>query len=120
MIPFVLPSPIGSIVSWVGSIVNIPSGWQLCDGTNGTPDLRNKFIPGSGDTYAVHATGGAVNHDHDFTGDGHTHSFGAGASIQSGMGIHHITDNVPASGTTDAKNGLPAYYALAYIQFLGV
>ncbi len=36
--------PSGFIAMWHGSIASIPSGWQLCDGTNGTPDLRNRFI----------------------------------------------------------------------------
>jgi len=34
----------GMIMMWSGSIATIPSGWYLCDGTNSTPDLRNKFI----------------------------------------------------------------------------
>jgi microcystin-dependent protein len=47
------------ILLWSGSIATIPSGWNLCDGTNGTPDLRNRFVVGAGDSYAVGATGGA-------------------------------------------------------------
>lgn len=39
--------PQGTIVMWSGSITSIPSGWILCDGTNGTPDLRDKFIVGA-------------------------------------------------------------------------
>jgi hypothetical protein len=46
-------TPIGGIIMWSGALVDIPAGWQLCDGTNGTPDLQNRFIlaagePGSG------------------------------------------------------------------------
>ena len=52
------PFPSGGIVMWSGSVASIPSGWLLCDGTNGTPDLRNRFIVGAGSTYAVGATGG--------------------------------------------------------------
>jgi hypothetical protein len=37
----------GIIVMWSGSIANIPSGWALCNGSNGTPDLRNRFIIGA-------------------------------------------------------------------------
>lgn len=37
----------GMIMMWSGSIASIPSGWYLCDGTNSTPDLRNKFIIGA-------------------------------------------------------------------------
>lgn len=49
----------GVIVMWSGSADNIPEGWALCDGTNGTPDLRDRFIVGAGREYAVGATGGA-------------------------------------------------------------
>jgi hypothetical protein len=58
----------GLIVVWVGLIANIPAGWQLTDGTNGTPDLRNRFIIGAGSTYAVNAVGGSANHIHNITG----------------------------------------------------
>jgi hypothetical protein len=58
----------GIIVVWVGLIANIPVGWQLTDGTNGTPDLRNRFIIGAGSTYAVNAIGGSANHTHTITG----------------------------------------------------
>ena len=37
----------GMIMMWSGTIATIPSGWALCDGTNSTPDLRNKFIIGA-------------------------------------------------------------------------
>src|SRR5262245_14075787 len=39
--------PSGVIVMWSGTIATIPSGWFLCDGTNGTPDLRDKFVVGA-------------------------------------------------------------------------
>lgn len=39
--------PIGCIVMWGGSVATIPSGWRLCDGTNGTPDLRDRFVIGA-------------------------------------------------------------------------
>jgi microcystin-dependent protein len=38
--------PSGSIIMWSGTIV--PIGWLICDGTNGTPDLRGRFVLGSG------------------------------------------------------------------------
>ena len=60
--------PTGVIVMWSGSVASIPSGWTLCDGSNGTPDLRNRFIAGAGtDTLSVwgfDATSGATT----FTG----------------------------------------------------
>lgn len=64
--------PSGGIILWSGSTGSVPSGWYLCDGTNGTPDLRNSFIVGAGNTYAVGATGGTadaivVSHTHTAT-----------------------------------------------------
>jgi hypothetical protein len=52
--------PTGGIILWSGSIAAIPSGWALCNGSNGTPDLRNRFVVGAGSTYAVDATGGST------------------------------------------------------------
>ncbi len=54
--------PVGGIIIWSGSVNNIPSGWLLCDGSNGTPDLRNRFIVGGGGAYALSSTGGEKEH----------------------------------------------------------
>jgi microcystin-dependent protein len=51
--------PINAIAFWTGSIASIPTGWQLCDGTNGTPDLRDKFIVCAGSSYSISSTGGS-------------------------------------------------------------
>lgn len=64
--------PAGGIIIWSGSTGSVPAGWLLCDGTNGTPDLRDRFIIGAGNTYAVNATGGTadavvVTHNHTAT-----------------------------------------------------
>lgn len=53
--------PVGMIMMWAGSIASIPAGWVLCNGANGSPDLRNRFVVGAGSTYAVAATGGATS-----------------------------------------------------------
>jgi len=108
--------PAGIILMWSGAIANIPTGWILCDGANGTPNLKNRFIVGAGDTYAVDANGGAINHNHDFTGDGHNHEIGIGFSIGAGNNYAAITDTVAVTGTTNNANGLPPYYSLAYIM----
>lgn len=51
----------GMIILWSGSIGSIPSGWVLCNGSNSTPDLRNRFVIGAGNSYAVGNTGGSAN-----------------------------------------------------------
>lgn len=52
--------PIGGIIMWSGAIATIPTGWALCDGTNGTPNLLDRFIVGAGSVnYNPGATGGA-------------------------------------------------------------
>lgn len=49
--------PVGTISMWVGSVGDIPAGWHLCDGTNGTPDLRDRFVVGAGNKYNPGSTG---------------------------------------------------------------
>lgn len=51
--------PKGSIIPWYGQIKDIPGGFALCDGKNGTPDLRNRFLVGAGNIYGLGNTGGA-------------------------------------------------------------
>ena len=80
--------PTGGIIMWSGAIGSIPSGWALCNGSSGTPDLRNRFVVGAGSSYGVGATGGASSvtlstsqipaHSHSAsTGSagGHNHTF---------------------------------------------
>jgi microcystin-dependent protein len=52
--------PTGGIIMWSGSVLAIPTGWALCDGTDGTPNLQDRFVVGAGSSYAVGATGGAT------------------------------------------------------------
>ena len=132
--------PSGGIILWSGSTGSVPSGWYLCDGTNGTPDLRNSFIVGAGNTYAVGATGGTadaivVSHTHTatVTDPGHHHlgsvynyyngSTGGGGFV-SGVNQSAVTTDSTtgitvanaSAGTSGTNQNLPPYYALAYIQ----
>jgi len=106
----------GMICLFFGLIAAIPDGWSLCDGDNDTPDLRNRFVIGAGDTYAVDDSGGAINHTHTFTGDGHIHWLAGPAAISDGAGFAGVPSREPATGTTDAGDVLPPYYALSYIM----
>jgi len=108
--------PTGMILMWAGAIMDIPAGYVLCDGANGTPDLRDRFVVGAGSTYAVGDSGGAVQHNHTFTGDGHAHSLPAGMNLQAGPVNSNITTVAQEEGTTDNTNHLPPYYALCYIM----
>ena len=76
----------GMIILWYGHTGNVPPGFALCDGSNGTPDLRNRFVVGAGDTYNPNDTGGATSntltadqipthtHSASVTDPGHQHS----------------------------------------------
>lgn len=79
--------PSGCILMWSGSIGSIPSGWLLCNGSSGTPDLRNRFVVGAGSTYAVGATGGSAN----ATLVSHTHTY-SGTTTTAGSHSHSVYD----------------------------
>jgi hypothetical protein len=133
--------PTGAIILWSGSIATIPSGWVLCNGSNGTPDLRDRFVVCAGGTYAVAATGGnadatLVSHTHTATvvDPGHAHgvlTYQGGApdnwisgsfsnspvntySTNSAVTGISVTNSTQGSSATGAN--LPPYYALAYIM----
>ena len=78
------PFPSGMIVLWSGATDAIPTGWVLCNGSNSTPDLRNRFVVGAGNTYSVNATGGSA----DATLVSHTHS--ATSSVTDPGHFHEI------------------------------
>lgn len=76
--------PTGVIVMWGGLLANVPEGWALCNGQNGTPDLRDRFIKGAANAANPGTTGGAtththaahtgvINHTHPVTDPGHAH-----------------------------------------------
>lgn len=109
---------IGGIIMWHGLLADIPDTYALCDGTNGTPDLREKFIRGSANGVDPGGGGGNVNHTHTFLGDGHQHGVPAGSGQQLGTDRAIITTSNPATGTTDAEDGRPPFYDIAYIMKL--
>ena len=88
--------PSGIIVMWSGAANTIPSGWQLCDGSNGAPDLRNRFIVGAGSTYQPGNTGGS-NSVTLTTAQMPSHSHAHSLSAASG-GSHTHSHNFSISG----------------------
>ena len=135
--------PSGGIIMWNGSVASIPAGWYLCNGSNGTPDLRNRFVVGAGSTYAVAATGGSadaivVSHSHSASSNvsdpGHNHTIGfqnytidsnAGSAglVRQGSsntstqttGIS-VSTSISSTGASGTNANLPPYYALCYIM----
>ena len=69
--------PAGAILLWSGAANAVPTGYVLCNGSNSTPNLQNRFVVGAGDSYAVDATGGANSTTIATTNlPSHTHSTG--------------------------------------------
>lgn len=134
--------PAGVILMWSGSIATIPTGWLLCDGTNGTPNLRDRFVVGAGTTYAVGAAAGSkdavvVSHTHTATSvvtdPGHSHTINAGSLTAGGASNERLTipgstptstnttgitvaTTVASTGVSGTDANLPPYLALAYIM----
>jgi len=84
----------GMIVMWSGLVETIPTGYALCDGTNDTPDLRDRFVVGASSTYAVDATGGSK----DAVAVSHSHTFSSTTSA-SGSHSHKLLANVAVTDT---------------------
>ena len=110
--------PSGGIIMWSGAVSAVPTGWALCNGSNGTPNLTGKFIvmadADSGGTYNVNNTGGAndvtlstsqmPSHSHSGTassGGAHTHTGSTNTA-----GAHTHTINFTNQG--DSFGGTPA------------
>lgn len=92
--------PVGGIIMWSGTIANIPSGWALCNGLNGTPNLQNKMIIGAGDTYSVGATGGSTTITLvEANLPAHTHTFSGNTGNQSANHTHNGTTSTNGAHT---------------------
>lgn len=122
--------PVGGIIIWSGAVVDIPANWQLCDGTNGTPNLRNRFVYGAGSGGGYQnpdATGGTTTKNL-----AHTHADGTlktenatGMGVASGSGATPVLYEPPyywdvvgetASGGSASQDIMPPWLALCYIQ----
>jgi hypothetical protein len=91
-------TPVGGIIMFSGLVASIPTGWQLCNGTNGTPDLRDKFVIGatadSGGQAKTNITGAPLK---------------SGGSKDAIVATH--THTVAVSGTTGSENATHSHNA---------
>lgn len=127
-----LSLPAGSIIMWSGAAATVPGGWQLCDGSNGTPDLRNRFVVGAGANYNVGDRGGIdsvaltvdnlPSHNHtgmlgpEFSSDNNgadgNFYFGGTISYKDNVKVTFATNNTGGNQPFDNR---PPFYALALI-----
>ena len=119
----------GMIMLWSGASNAIPTGWVLCNGSNSTPDLRDRFVVGAGGNYSVGATGGAdtvtlsineiPSHNHNLLYN--SGSFGGSSGAVTPRGTNTpttpgLTDRISSTGGGAAHENRPPYYALCYIM----
>lgn len=96
----------GMIMQWFGIAANVEAGWFICDGTNGTPDLRNRFIYGAGADGSVGATGGTTLHTHTAASDlagSHAHGITVDDHI---LTIAQMPNHQHANGICDAGTAM--------------
>lgn len=100
--------PSGQIAIWSGTIANIPTGWLICDGNNGTPNLLATFIEGVA-TAATNpgATGGAKAK----TTAGHSHTM-----VMGGSGGGGTANWITSTNTDTIADIRPVYYDVAFIM----
>ncbi|MEX2055195.1 MAG: hypothetical protein WD972_03345, partial [Candidatus Andersenbacteria bacterium] len=84
--------PTGIIGMWLGSLASIPSGWQLCDGTNSTPDMRGLFTKSADALGGIGGTGGSLGHDHTDPA-AHSHT------------VNHVHSYSTGGGSTNSNSG---------------
>ncbi len=101
--------PAGVITLWSGADDGIPSGWALCDGQNGTPDMRDRFVVGSGGDYDTGDIGGADSKNTSSNGS-HSHSeSSAGSHVHTSQSAGSHNHGITVNNHTLSKNQMPAH-----------
>ena len=97
--------PAGVIVMWSGTLTTIPSGWHLCDGISGTPDLRDRFVLGSSASENPGATGGTNSYSlTEAQLPSHKHTASASTAGAHTHTIQHYTCNLTHTGDYYLEN----------------
>lgn len=111
----------GMIMLWYGTEATVPSGWHICDGNMGTPNLSNRFVIGASVVYPNNTQGGSGAHVHTIHGDGHAHNLMGGSLIidSDPAGDFDYGTNISSvTGDTNSKEHRPPWYSLYYIMKL--
>ncbi len=138
-------NPADGISIWTGFIATIPLGWKLCDGTNGTPDLRDRFVRGvpaatnpgatGGVSTVTITTGNMSSHLHSGTGTSHNHQgewsaeASGGGQANTGLGAGEtpvqsvpqsnstkIVNTVQSQGGGGPHNNIPQFFSVLYMM----
>lgn len=118
MLPWVHSTEHGLIFGWTGNPAFLPDGFVLCDGNNGTPDMRDRFVVGALDVYSVGEKNGVSVHVHSFTSDLHSHVRTPGTGFGAGGSLGRFLDNQADTGTTEQGDLTPRFYALCFLMKL--
>lgn len=140
--------PPGGVIIWTGEASAVPEGWALCDGTNGTPDLRGRFVLGESESHAAGTTGGTetvrlstaqlAKHSHgqyvpvsatgsttsgyvNLVNPASTNNPVSGRPYEDGLfgGTTNANQvNTKTQGDSEPHENMPPYYVLAYIMKL--
>jgi len=95
---------VGAIVLWYGSASAVPSGYQLCNGSGGTPDLRGRFVRGAATSGELLTTAGSATHLHSGANSGavsdHSHSYSISVSANGEQNVgFFVTGGTPYANT---------------------
>lgn len=133
------------IAMYLGTLANIPAGWKLCDGANGTVDMRGRYVKTSTTDAETGLTGGsdthshaAQSHTHTLSSHSHTvsvggasdenHGRGRGGGVAAGYWVHDVTHTSPdssattanmtsANTTADSANNEPSHRTVLFLEF---
>ena len=120
--------PSGGVIMWSGAANKIPTGWALCNGENGAPDLVDRFILGAGGAVTPGTTGGSKktggttltvdqmpSHAHSYTAPGYSAQYGGGSTGGGYNGASGAATGTAGGSQPHDHDLVPPYYALCFI-----
>ena len=107
--------PAGTVIAYYSRGGQIPTGWMICDGTNGTPDLRGRYIQGVASFADVGGLPGNATHAHTFT-TGNAFNRGSHYKVENGCCPQSPGLDVTYVGTTDPSSNIPPSVTMLYLM----